>query len=62
MWLSNNNIHASETSWAGTDFDMIINNNGKIEDLYTQIRSLVQGPQHAKEVAIYKPLADSLGI
>lgn len=62
LWLSDNNIHASETSWAGTDFDMIINNNGKIEDLYTQIRSLVQGPQHAKEVAIYKPLADSLGI
>ena len=62
LWLTDNAIHASETSWAGTDFDMIINNNGKIEDLYSQIRSLVQGPQHAKEVAIYKPLADSLGI
>ena len=62
QWLLDNSIHASETSWAGTQFDAIINNNGNISDLYDQLRSLVQDPQDAREAAIYKPLADSLGI
>jgi hypothetical protein len=34
-------IHASETSWIGTDFDFIIENNGSIDDLYQQIESLI---------------------
>jgi hypothetical protein len=34
-------IHASETSWVGTEFDAVINNNGSIEDLYNQIKNLV---------------------
>ena len=34
-------IHASESSWAGTDFDVVVNNNGTIEELYAQLRSLV---------------------
>lgn len=34
-------IHASEYSWAGTDFDLIIDNNGSIEDLYSQLKNLV---------------------
>jgi hypothetical protein len=42
QWLKNNNIHASETSWAGTHFDTVINNNGNIEALYEQIKSLLQ--------------------
>lgn len=33
-------IHASETSWVGTDFDATVDNNGSIDDLYAQIRSL----------------------
>jgi len=41
-WLAENNIHASETSWAGTDFDVIINNDGTIDSLYKQLKSLVQ--------------------
>jgi hypothetical protein len=60
QWLTDNAIHASETAWVGTDFDAIIDNNGTIESLYTQIRSLVQPQQVATEAAIYKPLADSL--
>ena len=40
-WLDAQQIHASEYSWAGTDFDCIINNNGSIEDLYTGLKSLV---------------------
>lgn len=40
-WLDAENIHASEYSWAGTDFDYIIDNNGSIEDLYSQLKNLV---------------------
>jgi hypothetical protein len=35
-------IHASEYSWAGTEFDAIIDNNGSIEQLYTQLKNLAQ--------------------
>jgi hypothetical protein len=35
------NVHASEYSWANTDFDFIIDNNGSIEDLYKELRNLV---------------------
>jgi hypothetical protein len=41
-WLAENNIHASETSWAGTDFDAVIDNDGSIDGLYRQLKSLVQ--------------------
>ncbi len=34
-------IHASEWSWIGHDFDAILDNNGTIEDLYQQIKSLL---------------------
>lgn len=35
------NIHASEYSWASTDFDITIDNNGTVEDLYKELKSLV---------------------
>jgi hypothetical protein len=41
-WLAENNIHSSETSWAGTDFDAIIDNDGTIDNLYQQLKNLVQ--------------------
>ena len=41
-WLAENNIHSSETSWAGTDFDAIIDNDGSIDNLYLQLKNLVQ--------------------
>ena len=34
-------VHASETAWVGTEFDTVIDNNGSIEDLYNQLKSLV---------------------
>lgn len=34
-------IHASETSWIGTDFDYIIDNNGTIDNLCQQLKNLV---------------------
>ena len=60
--LQSHNIHASETSWVGTDFDAVVDNNGSIEALYNQIRSLAQDPQVSKASGIYLPLADSLSI
>jgi hypothetical protein len=41
-WLGLNGIHASEYSWAGTDFDHVIDNNGSLDSLQAQIKSLVQ--------------------
>ena len=35
------NIHASEFSWAATDFDITIDNNSTVEDLYKELKSLV---------------------
>jgi hypothetical protein len=34
-------IHASETAWVGTNFDYILDNNGSIDDLYAQARSII---------------------
>ncbi len=34
-------IHASETSWVGTKFDHIIDNNSTIDDLYKQAQSII---------------------
>ena len=34
-------IHASETAWVGTDFDVILDNNGSIDDLYKQSAALI---------------------
>ena len=34
-------IHASETAWVGTDFDVILDNNASIDDLFLQVKSLV---------------------
>jgi hypothetical protein len=41
-------IHASETAWVGTKFDAVIDNNGSIEDLYSQIKNLASSPRDAK--------------
>jgi hypothetical protein len=40
--LSKYNIHASETSWVGTDFDAVLDNNGTLDQLYTQVNDLLQ--------------------
>lgn len=41
-------VHASETAWIGTEFDAVLNNNGTIDELYTQVNDLLQGHQAAK--------------
>ena len=40
-WLKDNNIHPSETSWAGTEFDAVLDNNGTLDHLYQQINDRV---------------------
>ena len=40
-WLEQEGIHASEYSWAGTTFDVIVDNNGSIDHLYSQLKNLV---------------------
>ena len=35
-------VHASETSWVGTDFDVVIDNNGTLDNLYQQVKRLAQ--------------------
>jgi hypothetical protein len=40
-------IHASEWAWLGSDFDIVIDNNGSIDDLYKQSASLVVGDKIA---------------
>ena len=40
-------VHASETAWIGTDFDAVIDNNGTLDHLYSQINDLVQDRQLA---------------
>jgi hypothetical protein len=41
-------IHASETSWVGTRFDAVLDNNTTLEDLYQQVKRLAQDPLPAK--------------
>ena len=36
-------IHASETAWVGTKFDAVLENNGTIDDLFEQVKNLVEG-------------------
>jgi hypothetical protein len=35
-------VHASETSWVGTEFDAVLDNNHSLDHLYQQIKNLVQ--------------------
>ena len=43
-------IHASETAWVGTQFDAIMDNNQTIDDLFAQVKSLVEDRLVAKAV------------
>lgn len=60
--LAKFNIHVSETAWVGTEFDAVVNNNGTIDDLYSQVKNLIQVDPEPTSTGIYKPLVDSLNI
>jgi hypothetical protein len=34
-------IHVSETAWIGTKFDHVLDNNGTIDDLFNQVKTLI---------------------
>lgn len=53
-------IHASEWSWIGTEFDAVLDNNGTIDSLFTQVKDLVQDPLVSIERPLYAGLSDSL--
>ena len=42
-------VHASEYSWVGTNFDAVLDNNGTLDHLYSQVKYLAQGPRAAME-------------
>ena len=41
-------IHASETAWVGTNFDAVIDNNSTMDNLYIQVKNLVQDRQQPR--------------
>ena len=49
-------IHASETAWVGTEFDAVMDNNGTIDDLFAQVKGLVQDPLASSERPLYAGL------
>ena len=59
-WLGLNGIHASEYSWAGTCFDAVVDNNGTIDSLYTQLKNLAQEDLLAKASVNEQPPEHSL--
>ena len=42
MRMEQRKIHASETAWVGGKIDHIVSNDGTIDDLFTQIKNLVE--------------------
>ena len=42
-------IHRSEWDWIGTEFDVILDNNKTIEDLYEQVNRLLPNQDHQSE-------------
>ena len=48
-WLDQQGIHSSEYSWAGTQFDYIVENNGSIDSLYRQLNDLLVTDSEPKE-------------
>jgi len=53
-------IHASETAWVGTKFDIVLDNNASIDDLFVQVKSLVLESPDATGIPPYGASSDSL--
>jgi len=52
--LKDFNIHPSETAWVGTNFDAVIDNNADgLDNLYQQVKNLVQDLQAAKADPVF---------
>ena len=57
--ISKLGIHASETAWVGTKFDYVFDNNASIDDLFVQVKGLVQDPLDATLPLLYEESAGS---
>ena len=42
--LKDYRVHISETAWIGTDFDLVLDNNGTIDELYSKLETIIVGP------------------
>ena len=49
-------IHASETAWVGTKFDVVLDNNGTLDDLYKQVEAMLKSQEQDHPAAILNPL------
>ena len=38
-------VHASEYSWVGSKFDLVLENDGTIDQLYTQIQTFLSSQE-----------------
>jgi hypothetical protein len=55
--IENLGVHASETAWVGQKFDVILNNDSTIEELYQQIETNIINSQVQDRLdAILNPL------
>jgi len=60
--MSKRGIHASETAWVGTKFDHVLDNNNTIDELFAQIKSIIDpalDPLDATERPLYAGLTNS---
>ena len=39
--LDNFKVHASETAWVGTEFDYVLDNNESIDNLFNQVKNII---------------------
>ena len=58
--ISKLGIHASETAWVGTDFDAVLDNNGSIDDLFSQVKGLVSDHLASTELPLDEEFEHSL--
>ena len=61
-YMQDSGIHPSEWKWIGTEFDIIIDNNSSLNDLYEQIEKLVPNSYtikaDSKVTALYSTILD----
>ena len=61
-YLERENVHASEYSWVGGNIDSIVYNDSTIDELFAQIKNLVEGHLVANESPLSVEFSDSLHI
>jgi len=50
------NVHRSEYDWVGTDFDVTLDNNSTLDDLYAQVEDLLsKGPEKDLQASMLNP-------